>query len=152
MGHIGAKTTSFREEALLILEGVPLGFELLEMWVTSPPSCNVLHTQFYFCTYLSFFSNKVKDILLDEGICGRHKCWALGQGGMGHAQDPLLGTVPTNEATGMDKDAAWNTTDPALDLTQETPPRLWQGSLLWNEWRAPWAHAVPVPVLPGQCG
>lgn len=71
---------------------------------------------------------------------------------MGHAQDTLLGAVPTNEATGMDKEAAWNTTGLALDLTQETPRGPWQGSLLWNEWRAPWARIVPVPVLPGQCG
>ena len=63
-------------------------------------------------------------ILLDYGIWGRHRCWALGQGGTGHAQGTLSGTVPTNEAAGMDKDAAWNSTDLVQGLIPKTPPRL----------------------------
>lgn len=50
-----------------------------------------------------------------------------GQGGPGHAQGTLSGTVPTDEATGMDKDAARNPTDLVQGLIPKTPPWLWQG-------------------------
>lgn len=51
----------------------------------------------------------------------------LGQGGTGHAQGPLSGVVPTNEAAGVDKDAARNPTDLVQGLIPKTPPWLWQG-------------------------
>lgn len=40
----------------------------------------------------------------------------------------LLGVVTTSEATGMDKDAARNSTDLALGLARKTSAWLWQGS------------------------
>lgn len=65
-----------------------------------------------------------------------------GQGGPGHAQGTLSGTVPTDEATGMDKDAARNPTDLVQGLIPKTPPWLWQGSLLWNEWSSLGTHCT----------
>lgn len=70
---------------------------------------------------------EMQKVLLDKGICGRRRRWALGQGGTSQAQGTLPGAVPTNEATGMDKDAARNPTDPVQSLIPKTPPWLWQG-------------------------
>lgn len=65
---------------------------------------------------------EMEEILLNEGICGRRRCWALGQGGTGHAQGTFSGMMPTNEAASMDKDAARNSTDLVQSLIPKTPP------------------------------
>lgn len=51
----------------------------------------------------------------------------MGQGGTGHAQCTFSSAVPTNEATGMNKDASRDPTDLVQGFIPKATPWLWQG-------------------------